>query len=256
VQLLISAHSWLSLVPWAALTIDDAGVRLVERAILSQSPVLTCLSGELPPRVTGRALIRLVGRNEGGVDIDRERRAWGFRPGTDGVLPHECDLLPGERPRPYPGRFDAALTVPDVWQFVHIASHGAGKGFDQYLDLPGGVAPDEAGEREQLSAARAIGLKWPTSVLMASCHVGQVVNDNGAEPLNFVMALLTGGARCVVAGIDRIDDAGTGDAASRIVRAIRHGDVSLEVALRDAQLHAIKKGRIESGWALLSAYVR
>jgi hypothetical protein len=258
VRVLISAHSWLSLVPWAALKIDDDGVRLVERAIISQTPILTCLSGDLPPRVAGRALIRLVGRNEHGVNVDLERQAWDFPPGTDGIAPHQCDLLPGKRPSPYPGRLDAALAEPGGWQFVHVASHGGGKGFDQYLDLAGeaGEGPAEQRHSHQLSAARALGLKWPTSVLMASCHVGQVVNDNGAEPLSFVLALLTGGAQCVVAGIAQIDDDGTGQVASHIVRAIRGGHDSLEVALRNAQLAAIKDGITQNGWALLSAYVR
>jgi hypothetical protein len=206
--------------------------------------------------VTGRALIRLVGRNERGVDVGLERLAWGFEPGTDGVRPHECDLRPDATPRPHQGRFDAALTVRDAWQFLHIASHGDGKGFGQYLDLPDGDDPGGAGRRGRLSAAGALALKWPTSILMASCHVGQVINDNGAEPLSFVMALLTGGARCVVAGIDQVDDEGTGRVAGHIVRAVRAGGVSLEVALRNAQLAEIAAGRPENGWALLSAYVR
>lgn len=257
-HLLISAHSWLSLVPWAALKIDDDGTRLVERAVISQTPILTCLSGNLPPRVEGRALIQLVGKNEEGVNINLERQAWGFAPGTDGIPPHECDLLSGELPSPHPGRFDAALAEPGRWQFVHVASHGAGKGFDQHLTLAGESAEGSPADQHgyQLSAARALGLKWPESVLMASCHVGQVINDNGAEPLSFVMALLTGGAHCVVAGIDQIDDDGTGLVASHIVREIRRDRVSLEVALRNAQRDALKAHTPLAGWALLSAYIR
>jgi hypothetical protein len=250
VQLLISAHSWLSLVPWAALKIDDAGHRLVERAIVTQTPVITCLSGELPSAVTGTALLRLVGRDEGGVNVDQERQAWDFPSSTNGIKPHRCALRLDERQRPesHPGRFAQALTTKDAWQFVHIASHGAGKGFGQYLDL--------GASKELISAAQALGLKWPTAVLMASCHVGLVENDNGAEPLSFVMALLTGGARCVVAGIDTIDDEGTGQVAAHIVNSIRDGGVSLDVALRNAQLAAVAKHTTEDGWALLSAYVR
>jgi hypothetical protein len=250
VQLLISAHSWLSLIPWAALKIDDDGHRLVERATIAQTPVLTCLTGVLPSAVTGAALLRLVGIDEGGVNVHQERRAWGFPGGTDGIPPHRCELRPGEeRPQPerYPGRFAQALTTKDAWQFLHIASHGHGKGFNQSLNLGAG---------EEISAAQALGLKWPTAVLMASCHVGLVENDNGREPLSFVMALLTGGAQCVVAGIDRIADEGTGYVASQIVGLIRDCGVSLDVALRNAQLAAVKNHEAEEGWALLSAYVR
>lgn len=259
VRLLISAHSWLSLVPWAALMIDDDGLRLVQRAIISQTPILTCLSDRLPPPVTGRALIRLVGRDEGGVNIDLERQAWGFSSGTDGIPLHQCDLRPGMEPAVYPGRFDAALSEAAGWQFVHIASHGDGTGFGQCLNVPEKAGEDGAGQDsgQTLSAARALGLTWPTSVLMASCHVGQVINANGSEPLSFVMAVLTGGARCVVAGIDRIDDDGTGHMAHDIVRAIRSDDPpSLEVALHDAQIAALASGtRKLNGWALLSAHI-
>jgi CHAT domain len=254
ITLLISAHSWLSLLPWAALKIDDDGTRLVERAVISQCPVLTCLSAQPPPEVRGRALIRLVGKDEAaerGVNVVLERRAWGLTAAAalESRL-HECGLLPDDRPEPYRGRFDQAIGERGAWQFLHIASHGGGWGFDQYLDLPG----------ERLSAARALSYTWPASVLMASCHVGLVVNENGAEPLNFVMALLTGGAQCVVAGIGAIQDEGTGTVAGHMVSALRNagegGGITLDAALRSAQLSAIGNATSEEGWALLSAYVR
>ncbi|MFY1653413.1 CHAT domain-containing protein [Solwaraspora sp. WMMB762] len=255
-QLLISAHSWLSLVPWAALW-TGPGTRLVERAVISQSPVLTCLSRELPPPVSGAALVRLVGSDEpveidgqrlSDLDIAQERAAWGLPPPeTVGVALSSCNLDDGGVPAPYGGRFADALRRRGRWQFLHIAAHGGGQGFGQYLALPG----------ERLSAARALGLRWPESVLMASCHVGLVRNDQRAEPLSLVMALLTGGARCVVAGIDSVDDAGTGRIAAAMVRAARSPEpVSIDVALRDAQLAEIRAGTPESGWALLSAYVQ
>ena len=255
VPVLISAHSWLSLIPWAALTIDDDGHRLVERAIIGQTPVLTSLTGELPAVVTGEALLRLVGQDEGGVNVEQEREAWDFSSGTAGVPLHRCELIPGEDrpPRLQPGLLAAALAEKDAWQFLHVASHGAGKGFDQFLDLGAGDPDRDA--RQIISAAQALGLKWPKAVLMASCHVGLVENMNGREPLSFVMALLIGGARCVVAGIDRIADEGTGAVARAIVKSIRNGGVSLDVALRNAQLAAVKGHVPEDGWALLNAYI-
>ena len=249
VTLLISAHSWLSLLPWAALKIDEEGTRLVQRAVTAQCPVLTVLMKAPPPPAKGRALIRLVGEEEHGVNVAEERRAWGLGPvPSPGERLNECGLGSADVPRRYFGELDQALAVSGTWQFLHIASHGGGEGFTQYLQIGG----------EQLSAARALSLKWPEAVLMASCHVGLVVNDNAAEPLNFVMALLTGGARCVVAGIGAIDDRGTGFLASRMVRALRDDEtpVPLDAALRSAQLAAIETAMPERGWALLSAYVR
>lgn len=248
-KLLISAHSWLSLLPWAALVVDSGGTRLVQRALISQCPVLTCLSYPETPTVRGAALIRLVGRDEDGVDISRERQAWGLGDSAAGVPLSGCQIEADRPPEPLPaGRLRAVLTQHDDWQFLHIACHGAdhGGGLSQVLHIPG----------EPLWAGQALSLKWPTSVLMASCHVGQVVNDKDAEPLNFVMALLTGGARCVVAGIASIDDRWTGEAACHMVRAMRCGSLRLDVALREAQLAAIREGAPETGWALLSAYVQ
>jgi hypothetical protein len=249
VKLLISAHSWLSMVPWAALKIDEDGTRLVQRAVVTQTPVLTCLADAPPPPVAGRALIRLVGLDERGVDVNLERQAWGLKSDWRGVPLHACRIPGKPEPTPHPdGRLDKALAQPGAWQFLHIAAHGKGKNFDQRLAIPG----------ERLSAARALSLKWPTSVLMASCDVGLLINDTRAEPLNLVTAVLTGGAHCVVAGIASVEDTGTGRAAAHMVRAVRDPDTSVTLgeALRDAQLEAIGLGVPERGWALLSAYSR
>jgi hypothetical protein len=244
IELLISAHSSLSLLPWAALKIDDRGTRLVERAVIAQCPVLTCLSYQQPPPVAGPALIRLVSPAEGGVDIDQERMAWDMDVSADRAALSRCVVGPNSSPVELGGRLAAALADETAgWQFVHIASHGDGEGLGQYLRLP-----------ERLAAGQALGLRWPPSVLMASCHVGRLVNIEDAEPLSFVMALLTGGSRCVVAGIDEIPDMLTGRAASHIVDEIREGPVRLDAALRYAQLDALKGP--ELGWALLSAYTR
>jgi hypothetical protein len=194
--------------------------------------------------VAGPALVRLVSRAEGGVDIKQERMAWDLDDGADRVPLSRCVVGPDSSPVELAGRLAAALADETAgWQFVHIASHGDGKGLGQYLRLP-----------ERLAAGHALGLRWPPSVLMASCHVGQLVNTEDAEPLSFVMALLTGGSRCVVAGIDEIPDMLTGRAASQIVDEIREGPVRLEVALRRAQLKALTGP--ELAWALLSAYTR
>ncbi|WP_326557481.1 CHAT domain-containing protein [Micromonospora sp. NBC_01796] len=248
IKLLISAHSWLSLVPWPALDVcpDDRRVRLVERAVITQTPAFTCLQHPAPPLVTGEALIRLVGRDEEGVDVRAERLAWGLPGSTDGVRLSECTIESEREPVRRDGRLADALRDQGRWGFVHIASHGAGEGLAQYLNIPG----------ESLSFGRALGLKWPGSVLMASCHVGQVINVTEAEPITLVMALLNGGARCVVAGIDSVHDEGTGRAASHIVRAIRERPVSLDFALHDAQLAAVKNGAPEPEWALLGAYTQ
>ncbi|GAA3250538.1 CHAT domain-containing protein [Dactylosporangium siamense] len=243
-ELVISAHSWLSLVPWPALRLvstDGTRMRVVENAVVTQTPSLTCLQHGSPPPVSGRALIRLVG-GDGGVDIRAERGAWGLPETTDSVPLSACDIGSAELPTAI-SRLEDSL---GRWGFVHFAAHGDGTGLTQNLLFP----------EAHLSFGNALTLRWPSSILMASCHVGQVINVTEAEPLNLVMGLLSGGARCVVAGIAAVDDQGTGEAASRIVRAIRERSVSLDVALRDAQLAAVKAGAQEREWALLAAYTQ
>jgi hypothetical protein len=246
IELIISAHSRLSLLPWAALTIDDAGTRLVERAVIVQSPVLTCLSYQQIPPVSGSALVRLVSSIEGGVTIRQESMAWDMDVSAQGRVLSRCDVTSDTSYVNLTGSFRDALADPATgWQFVHIASHGGGIGLEQYLLLP-----------ERLTAAAALTLPWPESVLMASCHVGRLVNPEDAEPLSFVMALLTGGSRCVVAGIDEIPDTSTGRLAAGIIDQVRagNGTVRLDVALRQAQLTRL--GGAVHTWALLNAYAR
>jgi hypothetical protein len=238
IELVISAHSWLSMVPWPALRIGT--FRLVERAIITQTPALTCLHHPRPPKVGGRALVRLVGDTEG-VAVSAERVAWGLPEGNKSVAYSACDVATTGGPPQELGRIDDAL---GRWGFAHFAAHGDGRGLAQHLLFP----------EEELSFRHALTLRWPGSVLMASCHVGLVLNVTEAEPINLVMGLLSGGARCVVAGIASVDDLGTGQAAGRIVRAIRERPQSLDVALREAQLAAIDQPEVQ--WALLAAYTQ
>jgi hypothetical protein len=245
IELLISAHSWLSLVPWAALEVDDAKTRLICQAVITQTPVLTCLQHRRPPRVEGKALIRLVGDGEG-VNVRQERVAWGLPSTLDSQPLSECNIPgPDATPSLCEERLTEALRLGDAGSFLHIASHGTGQGLDQFLEIPD----------ERISFGAALSLKWPASVLMASCHVGQVINTGEAEPLSMVMAVLTGGAQCVVAGIATVGDIGTGAAASHIVSMIRTAPISLDVALREAQLAAVDKAD-ELQWALLAAYTQ
>jgi CHAT domain-containing protein len=243
VELVVSAHSALSLMPWAALRIDER-TRLIERAVIAQTPVLSCLSGAVTPPVAGPAVVQLVSGGDG-VYVTRERLAWGIRD-VDGHVPLcACALEEGSTPVDIAGTLAEALAdVARPWGFAHVASHGDGSGLGQALSLP----------RAPISAGRALTLHWPPAVLMASCHVGRLVNIEDAEPLNFVMAVLAGGGGCVVACIDEVSDVATGRLAAEIVTLARRGDVRLDVALRSAQLR--RSWRPEALWALLTAYSR
>jgi hypothetical protein len=250
-RLLISAHSWLSLVPWPSLVIekrDDGSVtRLVERAVITQTPVFTCLHYEQPPVVRGNALIRLVGLDEGGVDVADERKAWGLPVVSAGQPLSGCAIHADDVPAVHGRSLAEELRDQSEWDFLHIAAHGTGRGMEQELRI---------GHHQTLSFGQALTLRWPTSVLMASCHVGQVINVTEAEPLNFVMAMLSGRARCVVAGIAAVGDAGTGRVARAIVERVRAGHISLDAALREAQLAEAARDEPAWEWALLAAYTQ
>ncbi|WBB50161.1 CHAT domain-containing protein [Verrucosispora sp. WMMA2044] len=245
-ELLISAHQELSLLPWAALKVDEAGTRLVHRAVLTHTPALTCVSRPHPPAVSGPALVQLIAEND--LWVEGERQAWNL-PVTDGPIPLSRCALDGEPPLPTTRTrlSDELLDPEEGWRFVHIAAHGDGTGLDQYLALPAEAAG-------QLSAAQALALRWPESTLMASCHIGRVVNVAEAEPVGFVMAVLTGGSQCVVAAIDKVPDVPAGRMSRHLVQIIRGGGVRLDHALRRAQLNRAREH--ELSWALFNAYVR
>lgn len=256
-ELVVSAHQELCLLPWAALIIDAAGTRLLQCAVLTQTPVLTCLSGSPLPIVSDPALVRLVSRAEcgptHGLWIELERDAWRLR-ATDGAVPLSRCTLDGQPPRAVEeARISAVLAGSGAgWRFLHIAAHGGGGGLDQYLVLPGEIL---TGGR--LSAAHALALHWPESTLMASCRVGRVANVEDAEPLGFVMAVLTGGGRCVAAAIDNVASAPASRMAARLVKlAHRPGGIRLDHALRLAQLELASDGEPVTFWARFQAYVR
>ena len=103
---------------------------------------------------------------------------------------------------------------------------------------------------------RALTLRWPQSLLIASCQIGRLVNIEHAEPLNFVTAVLVGGAEQVVACIDNVDDFSAGLIATEIVERTRAGGTRLEVALREAQLDLLDGKWTDMAWILFAAYSR
>ncbi|MGH3695038.1 MAG: CHAT domain-containing protein [Pseudonocardiaceae bacterium] len=249
IDLLISPHSDLCFVPWPALEIDGSSTRLIERAVITQTPALTCLSHATIPPVRGPALVRLVAPPHG-VNVEHEREAWGLSidhyEDSHGQVPlSRCDLGPHRNVIEVLGNLASALDDKNSkYGFVHVAAHGSGIGLAQEIELP-----------ERLTAGHALGIRWPTSVLLAACHVGKVDNLREAEPFGFPTALLAGGAQCVVAGIQSISDKGTGVIAAAIVDSVHQG-ARLSVALRDAQCKLLREGWDVYDWGLLSAFVR
>ena len=253
-ELVISAHQELCLLPWAALVLDRQKTRLVHRAVLAQTPVLTCLSEAPPPAVSGPALVRVASEDEAGSSVHRDHEAWGLEFVKGKILLSLCSLDGRQStPNAFP-RISTALRNGLDCGLIHVKAHGTGHGLDQHLLLP-----EEEDTDGQLSAAYALALRWPASTLLVSCRVGAVTNVADIEPVGLVVAVLTGGGRCVAAAIEEVARLPTSRMAAHLVGLIRSFDgrqpaIRLDQALRLAQLHFIDEP--EANWALFNAYIR
>ena len=241
-ELLISPHKKLSRIPWNALVVavgvDDRRIRLIERAVVAQIPMLSALLESGAERVSGPALVWLAGD----VANQLEQIAWGLDADT---LIANCEI-PADSHHVLGGSLSENL-LSDRWGLAYVASHGSGDRLGQYI---------EAGEK--LTAARALSLPWPHNVVLAACHVGRVDDSGEGEPLGFVVAALAGGARTVVAGLNLVSDTGTGEIGSILIERL-DGNTRLDHALRAAQLEFLDDSRSAddlSEWALLTAFVR
>ena len=252
VELVVSPHGSLDLVPWATLRTATHQPRLIQRFAVVLSPCLANLSADPPTRVRQPALVHLVareptkaGRTVGQrLKLDAEFASWGRQyAATSDVL--SFDSSTGE---PTPGDDLKRILRERAAQFgfLHLAAHGDGSGLDQTLYIP-----------EPFTAAEAFDLQWPAAVLLAVCHSGEINVQKFTEPLAFCIAVLAGGASAVTAGIGQVSDAGAGFIAARIVDQIRGGSLeSLPRLLRRAQLEAIRRDLPTWQWGRFVTYTR
>lgn len=121
---------------------------------------------------------------------------------------------------------------PDI---VAISVHGT----------PGGEAHDSlAGsfsravllrDRTTMSAAAALGIRWPEIVLLGACWVSGMSVSVGLEPFGFPLACLLRGASTVIGGVAPIPDLETAQILGDIIRKLPNR-VNPVRALREAQL--------------------
>jgi hypothetical protein len=251
-ELLISPHMQLGRVPWNALLVrgdeglhsNEQRVRLVERAVVAQIPMLSTLLKGKPEPVRGPALVWL----EGDITNSPEQRAWGMTIDRQVAM---CEIpvdVYDTRCGPLAENLAAGQYIAGgPWGLAYIACHGDGAGLRQSIQV--GV---------KLTAARALSLPWPHNVVLAACHVGRVDDSGEGEPLGFVIAALARGARTVVAGLNFVADTGTGEIGRRLIESL-DGETRLDHALRLAQLEYLDDRESADDlwqWALLTAFVR
>ncbi len=253
-ELLISPHTSLDVIPWAALSLGPHGPRLVESFVISLTPCLANLSATRPRPVRSPALARLVATE---IEIDstvighrlnleKEFHSWGHDyndDSFDGVLffsSQPSQALPSDDLR------QVLRQSGSQYGLLHLAAHGGGSGLHGAVYLP-----------EPFTAAEAFSVPWPAAVLLAVCHAGEITAGRLTEPLAFCIAVLAGGGSAVTAGIGQVSDEGAGLIASRMVELFRSGSTgTLPELLREAQLHAISKNVATWKWSRFVTYVR
>lgn len=210
-RLLVVPAGGLWSVPWAALPVSQAGVRLCAHASVSVTPSLRTL-----PR---------SGDQGGSVP---STRFLGFRdPELPGTALEEAAL----RELWNAGEFD---TEPDEWRcklsadydVAYIGCHGdTGSGLAHRLHLTNGDTV--------LGAAEMLTHGLPAVVHMGACTSGRIDPD-GPEPVGLATIALTRGARDIIATTSLVPDTPTALLTQRIHQELLAG-VDVAEALRRAQ---------------------
>ncbi|WP_143030167.1 CHAT domain-containing protein [Pseudonocardia oroxyli] len=204
-RVLVVPHGPLAALPWAAVGIDD-GRPLLSVAEIQVVPSLALLDrpGDRPGLGTGPVAVHLAE-----VAARAEART--------------LAELPTNRAEDLGGFLDLLSTGPAG---AYLATHGDGVGLAQAVTFAGGG---------RLSAGAALGQRWPDWVVFASCLVGRVDVDPGAEPLGLPISCMLGGARTVVGGVIEIGY-GAGAQAARVAVRVARGEHPA-AALRAEQLY-------------------
>src|SRR3569833_603678 len=173
--------------PWAALTIDDTGVLLGDRAAVALLPSSSLLRDEPTARRTGsRALGYLHGVDGAGLSVERTSLAESW-PGSLDEAGDAAALVD-------------ALADPSTYSLLTMSVHGDNRpGLAHSLLL----APDR---KTRLSAAWLLLLCFPESVVVGACFSGSMDNRVGTEPLGIPSVMLCRGATTVIGGLFPLPD--------------------------------------------------
>lgn len=249
IELVISAHDELGYVPWPALRLANRNP-LITAALITQTPMLACLTGFATRPVSGTAVVCLTSHSDSdrpSLDVRLESLSWNLGEPDPRSAVYRCWISNAEnakQPVALSGSLTEVLsdaTAVRSFQLAHVAGLGSGSGLAQAIGLRSG----------SLTAGHALSLHWPRTVILRACHVGVATNLQDAEPHGMVMALFAGGAQSVITGLLEISDSGSGAITSEIIGALARG-IRPEVALRQQQVE--HSGEAVYRWGLLGSY--
>ena len=223
----VSAFGHLCRVPWPALQ-GPNGQLLIDVADIVQLPALS--ETQKPPKEQRRRSGVHLLNNDLALGIEAERTSW--RESSLEVT--ACDT--------FDGLVEALRN--ETLDVAHLACHGEIAADRQVLRLERRVDPVEV-----------VRQRWPASVILAVCEVGQPDSAIAREPTGFVMTILAAGAVEVVAGCVEVDNGSTGQIVSELIGRATEERSMLEL-LNAAQRKYAKNNpnALASEWAGLAGY--
>jgi tetratricopeptide (TPR) repeat protein len=194
-----SPDSVLWAMPWAALTIDDAGTLLGDRAATALLPSSSLLRRDHAPRRPGtRALSYLHGVNGEGLALERAALAGSWPDSVDEAADASALVT--------------ALADPSEYSMLTMSVHGDNRpGLAHSLLL-------NPQQKTRLSAARMMALSFPSTVVVGACFSSSMDARVGTDPVGIPAVMLCRGASTVIGGAFPLPDGpATGHATATIL---------------------------------------
>jgi hypothetical protein len=238
VDLLIVPDGPLASLPFAGLPLPD-GRRLVDGARISLAPSLSLL-GEPEHERASEPLLTIVTHldDRSLAGVTQEISALSKLAGDTAV-----------RSSATRAELESALAASPPAQAALISAHGS-----READMHANALHLRDGS--VLSAAGALELRWPASVVLGSCWLAGVNVGEGRDPFGFPIACLLRGAREVVGSLAPSADEQAGELLAALSTRVVSGE-SCASALREATL---ARDGPHSGtpqeWASLATWTR
>ncbi|GAA4592455.1 hypothetical protein GCM10023194_54310 [Planotetraspora phitsanulokensis] len=245
--LLIVPDGPTAAVPFAGLRLPD-GTALTERATIVFVPNLALVD---PPATLGAAspgrspaIVTHVGPTRFGAELA------GLAAGERPLVPNGRPAAPRIIDTATRAELIVAIGATPQADLVAISDHGEvrGRPIDHFVHLR---------DRTTLSAAGAIRLRWPKTVVLGSCWSTRLTMETGDEPMGLVTACLLGGATSVVGGQAPIANRAASSTLARVALAAAFGEhpaTALRAAVDDQRAGARDQWPPAAVWASLTVW--